>query len=73
VKYEKVAGQVTAGETYLKMLDHLRELQECAAVQAHLARANDEGLLADRWLAASETFRMWQNVVTHLATKGVRQ
>lgn len=72
MKYETIGGQVTQGETYMKMMDHLRELQECAAVMAHLANANDEKLLAQGWLATTEMFKLVQSQVTKLATKGLQ-
>ena len=36
MKYETSAGLPTRGLTYSKMLDHLREAEECAAMMAHL-------------------------------------
>lgn len=70
MKYETLGGQVTRGETYAKMLDHMRELQDCAAVMAHLhnTEGNDmDKLLAKGWLGISEMFRLIEHKVTALA------
>ena len=72
MKYETVAGQVTRGETYAKLMDHLREIQECAAVMAHLhnTEGNDaDQLIAKGWLGVAELFRMIQHKVTDLAMR----
>jgi hypothetical protein len=70
MKYETVGGQVTRGETYAKLMDHLREAQECAAVLAHLhnTEGNDmDKLLAHGWLGIAEHFRLVQHKVTQMA------
>jgi hypothetical protein len=73
MKYETHAGLPTEGLTYAKLLEHLREAQECAAMMAHLRQA--QGTLADTaiangWLAVSEQLRRMAFVITQLATKG---
>jgi hypothetical protein len=73
MKYETIGGLPTQGMVYLQMMDLLRQLQDSTALAAHLARANGDDLLADRWLGAHETFRMYQNVIQHLVTKGAKQ
>jgi hypothetical protein len=72
MKYETIGGQVTQGETYMKLMDHLREAQECAAVLSHLTGLNDEKLLSQGWLGISEMFKLIQGQVTKLATKGLQ-
>jgi hypothetical protein len=69
-KYETIGGQVTRGETYAKMMDHLREVQDCCAIMAHLhnTEGNDmDKLLAKGWLGMAEMFRLVQFKVTQLA------
>lgn len=61
----------TKGETYGKLMEHLRQAQEAAAVLAHLARANSENNRADGWLVISEMFKRMQHRVTELATRGL--
>ncbi len=72
MKYETIGGQVTRGETYAKLMDHLREAQECACVLAHLHNTEDndmDKLLAGGWLGVAEMFRLAQDTVTQLAMK----
>lgn len=60
----------TISETYVKLLSHLREAQECAATIAHLHNtepgAKDKAL-AKGWLTISEIFKLLQFRVTNLA------
>jgi hypothetical protein len=72
MKYETIGGQVTQGETYRKLMDHLREAQECAAALSHLTGMNDEKLLSQGWVGISEMFKLIQGQVTKLATKGLQ-
>jgi hypothetical protein len=70
MKYETHGGQVTRGETYAKLMDHLREIQECCAVMAHLH--NTEGnahdsIMVHGWLGMAEMFRQVQHKITELA------
>lgn len=60
----------TRGEAYSKLMHHLRECQDQAAILAHLS--NTEGsdkdkLMARGWLAISELFKATQHKVTELA------
>lgn len=58
----------TQGESFAKLMEHLRYAQEDAATLAHLANANDNRALAKGWLAVSEMFKKVQHQVTLLAT-----
>jgi hypothetical protein len=62
----------TEGETYAKMMHHLREVQDCCATLAHITRANDESVVANGWLHFSEYFKKVQQSVTKLAMKGLQ-
>jgi hypothetical protein len=59
----------TEGETYSKLMEHLRQAQECAAMMAHLHNANDHREAAKSWLVVSENFRKMQRTLTELATR----
>lgn len=59
----------TTGETFAQLIEYLRKAQEAAATLGHLARANDETLRANGWLAVSEGLKLMQRNVTALATK----
>lgn len=60
-------GIPTQGETYSRILEHLRLLQEESAMMAHLLQANDSTSLALAWLAVSENFKKMQYQLTQLA------
>lgn len=65
-----IGGQVTRAEVYAKLLDHIREAQDCAALMAHLhnTEGNDmDKLLAKGWLGMSEMFKLTAHQVTMLA------
>lgn len=64
-------GMVTRGETYAKLLWHLREAQDQCYVMAHLHNTetgNDmDKLLAKGWLGMGELMKMQIYQVTELA------
>lgn len=65
-------GVVTREETYTKLMWHLREIQDAAAVMAHLHNTETnhmDQLLAKGWLGMSELFKMMQHQVTQLAQR----
>jgi hypothetical protein len=61
----------TTGETFSKLLEHIRLAEENAAMMAHLIRAQSRGAkdnaLANGWLSISELFRRMSIKVTELA------
>ena len=65
-----IGGVATRGETFTKLLHHIRESQELAAVMAHLHQTEDnhmDKLLAKGWLGISELFARTATQVTKLA------
>jgi len=62
----------TKGESYSKLMEHLRKAQEEAAMLSHLSNANDDRKMAIGWLAVSEMFKKVQHQVTTMATKGLQ-
>ena len=69
-KYETTAGHVTRAEAYSKLMWHLREAQDQAAVLAHLHNTEDsqlDKLLAKGWLGVSEMFKLVIHQITGLA------
>ena len=64
-------GIVTRGETYTKLLHHLREAQDQSAVMAHLEQTEDRTIkgkaLAQGWLTISEQMKRFCDVVTQMA------
>lgn len=70
MKYETHAGLPTKGLTYSKLLDHLRESQECCALMGHLCKTETglkDDALARGWYAVAEGLRKLQHYVTALA------
>jgi hypothetical protein len=61
----------TRGETYSKLIEHIRLAQEDAALMAHLYRDDHSGL-SRKWLHVSELMKKFQYMVTDLA-KGALQ
>ena len=61
----------TRGETFSKLLEHIRLAEEQAAMMAHLTRAESGGIkdnaIANGWLSVSELFRRMAIKVTELA------
>lgn len=65
-----IGGQVTRAEVFAKLLDHVREAQDCAALMAHLhnTEGNDmDKLLAKGWLGVHEMFKLTAYQITELA------
>lgn len=65
-----IGGVPSRSIVYAKLLEHIREAQECAALMAHLhnTEGNDmDKLLAKGWLGVSEMFKMTGHTVTTLA------
>lgn len=57
----------TRGETFQKMLHHLREAQSCFAIMAHLHNTEDNSMdrhLASGWLTAHELMNKWISKIT---------
>jgi hypothetical protein len=68
--YSTIGGQVTRGETYAKLMDHLREAQECCIVMSHLHNTETDVhdvALSRGWMIIGELMRMFQHKVTSLA------
>jgi len=73
-KYSTIAGVPTRGEAFSKLLYHVREAQDQAAVLAHLH--NTEGVkdkaLAKGWLKVSEMLKRFVDVVIEIAQRGTQ-
>jgi hypothetical protein len=70
---ETTAGGVpTSGESFAKLLHHIREAQEQASVLAHLHNANDDRTMALGWLAVEEQLKRMTHTLTQLATRGLQ-
>ena len=62
-------GTVTRGETYTKLMHHIDEARDCAAVLSHLYNTEDDAkskLLARAWLQVSEQMRGVRHRLTTL-------
>lgn len=70
--FETEGGVVTRGATYAKMLDHLREARDCAAVLGHLHKTEDtewDNLLAKGWYGVAEMIKLIEEKITQLAMR----
>ena len=69
-KYSTIGGQVTRGETFAKLIHHLNEAADQAAVLSHLHNTElskmDE-LSAKGWLAVHEMLLKVRHTITELA------
>lgn len=68
MRYETQAGMPTEGLTFSRLIDHLREAQECCYVMGHLRKANDDLEDGQRWLAIGENFKKMQEMIIALAS-----
>ena len=60
----------TIGETFSKLIHHLREAQDAAAMLGHLTRAQGsrkDHALADGWIAVQEMLKRLVYQVTEIA------
>jgi hypothetical protein len=60
----------TRSETYLRLMNSIRECQDAAAVMSHLHNTEDtlkDKALARGWLAVSEMFKIIQGRIIELA------
>lgn len=65
-----IGGVPSRGVVFAKLLEHIRECQDLAAMMAHLhnTEGNDmDKLLAKGWLGVSEMFKLTAHQVTELA------
>lgn len=56
----------TVGETYARLMEHLRKSQEESAMMAHLVH-DDDRELSKMWLRVSDNFKKLQYSITELA------
>ena len=69
-KYSTSAGVPTRAEASRKLMHHIEEAQDQAAVLAHLHNTEDsemDKLMAKGWLGISEMFKMTRWKITKLA------
>ena len=57
----------TAGETFAKLIHHIREAQDCAAIMSHLEGLNNQPTRSRLWLAVEDGFKRTAKAVTLLA------
>lgn len=72
--FSTLGGQVTRGETFSKLIYHIREAQDMAATMSHLHNtedSNQEKLKAKLWLVVSERLKLMQNQLIDLAKGGL--
>jgi len=70
---ETRAGIFSEGETFARLIEHLKLAAEDAYLIGHYKKANDEELLGQGWLGIGQMLERTCIGVTDLATKGLRQ
>lgn len=68
-KYETIGGIPSPGTVFAKLIDHLREAQDCCAMMAHLLRTESglkDDMLAKGWLMVAELLRRMILKVTEM-------
>jgi|HubBroStandDraft_6_1064221.scaffolds.fasta_scaffold02348_8 hypothetical protein len=65
---ETIGGIASESDTFAKMIEHLRQAQECAYLIGHLRKANDDKLTGQGWIAVGEMLKLTIHNVTKLAT-----
>ena len=73
--FSTIGGVVTRGETFAKLLHHLREAQDQAAVMSHLENTESgphAAASAKGWLMVSEMMRRIVKQVTDMARSGLQ-
>lgn len=71
-RYETIGGVVTRGEAYSKLIHHMEEAANQAAVLAHLHRTEGnkmDDLLATGWLGIHELLLRMKTQITKMAMK----
>ena len=69
-KYSTIGGQVTRGETFAKLIHHLNEAADQAAVLSHLHNtevSKMDALTAKGWLGIHELLLRMRHQITELA------
>ena len=69
-KYPTFGGHVTRAEAYTKLMHHIEEAQDMAAVLSHLHNTESSEmdlLMAKGWLGVSEMMKMIRWKITELA------
>ena len=69
-KFETEGGMVTKGITYAKLMDHMRECEDCSYTLSHLHQTegtDKDKLLASAWMLVGEMFKQHRTKITALA------
>ena len=69
-KYSTIGGQVTRGEAFTKLIHHLNEAADQAAVLSHLHNtevSKMDALTAKGWLGVHELLLRMRHQITELA------
>jgi hypothetical protein len=69
---ETRAGLASEGDTFAKMIEHLRQAQECAYLIGHLRKSNNDKVTGQGWIAVGEMLKMTINNVIKLGTNKMR-
>lgn len=68
-RYETVGGQASEGETFSRLLEHLRLATEQAYTLGHLRKANGDETIGQGFLAVGQMLELTVGNVTKLAMR----
>lgn len=71
-KYPTTAGIVTRGDAFSKLMHHLTEAEDMAAVIGHLYNTEDDNmskLMAKGWIGTSGLIRRMRYTITEMAKR----
>ncbi len=72
-KYELKGGTLSEGDTFAKIIDLLRQVEEQCYILGHYKKENGDELIGQGFLAIGEMMRMTNLNVTNLATGKIRK
>lgn len=73
--FSTTGGVVTKGDTYAKMMWHLREAEDCAYVLGHLHQTENtpkDAALAMGWRTVGENLKLMAKFITQLSKRGLQ-
>lgn len=71
--YETKGGELSAGDTYAKIIEYITLLEEQCYILGHYYKAQDDWHKGQGFLAVGEMMKMFQIHVTDLATGKLRR
>jgi hypothetical protein len=71
--YERKGGNFSEGDTFMKIIDLLAQLESQCLILGHYKKENGDELIGQGFLAVGEMMKMTTITVTNLATGKMRR